>query len=56
MVRNVLAEELGKIRESIGQAQFALGNYEQAAKLFDEIIAADDLDEFLTIKAYKLIE
>jgi malate synthase len=56
MVRNVLAEELGKIRESIGKAQFALDNYEQAAKLFDEIIAADDLDDFLTIKAYELIE
>jgi malate synthase len=55
MVREVLDEVLAKLRGSVGEAQFAQGNYAQAARLFDEIIAHEELDDFLTLKAYEVM-
>ncbi len=52
MCRDVMAEELGKIKSAVGEARFAQGHYEKAATLFEEIVLADELDEFLTLKAY----
>ncbi len=48
-----LSEELNKIRQEIGEDRFQRGKFELAAKLFDEIIEDDDLDEFLTLRAYE---
>lgn len=56
MVREVLDEELQKIRNAVGEEQFARGNYEQAARLFDDIIANEELDDFLTLKAYEILD
>jgi malate synthase len=55
LFRAVLGEELGRIREAVGGAAFDAGHYETAARLFDEIVASDSLDEFLTLRAYEYL-
>jgi malate synthase len=52
MFRQVMGEELQRIKTAIGEARFAGGHYEKAAALFGEIVLSDELEEFLTLKAY----
>ena len=52
LFRRVMAEEMDKIRQTVGEKPFVAGKYALAAQLFDEIIAGDTLEEFLTLKAY----
>jgi len=52
LFRQLMAEELEKIKVAVGEERFNRGKYTLAAQLFDEIIADDELDEFLTLKAY----
>jgi malate synthase len=56
LFRSMMKEEMEKIKAEVGAAQFQQVKYEQAATLFDEIIAADNLAEFLTLKAYDHLE
>ncbi|GBC61506.1 malate synthase A [Desulfonema ishimotonii] len=56
LFRTVMAEEMEKIRQTVGETRFAAGNYEKAAQLFDEIITDDDLAEFLTLRAYEYLD
>jgi malate synthase len=53
MFREIMAEELGKIKKAVGEEHFTKGNYEKAAGLFDDIIAKQELEEFLTLSAYE---
>jgi malate synthase len=55
LFRAVLAEELDRIRGAVGGGAFAAGHYETAARLFDEIVAKDSLEEFLTLRAYEYL-
>lgn len=55
LFRAVLGEELGRIREAVGGPAFDAGHYETAARLFDEIVANESLDEFLTLRAYEYL-
>jgi malate synthase len=52
LFRSMLAEEVEKIEAEVGVTIFKQGRYAQAAELFDAIITADNLAEFLTIGAY----
>jgi malate synthase len=56
LFRTVESQELDKIRESVGNTRFETGHYETAARLLSEIITADELAEFLTLKAYEHID
>ena len=56
LFRLMVKEEMTKIRAEVGDTLFQRVKYEQAATLFDEIIAADTLAEFLTLKAYDHLE
>jgi len=56
LFRTVLAEEMAKIETAVGPESYKQGNYEPAARLFDEIISNDDLAEFLTLRAYEELE
>ena len=49
-------EEVENIRKVVGANAFATGNYEKAAGLLTDIITNPDLEEFLTIRAYELID
>jgi malate synthase len=55
-VRQLMTEEMEKIKNEVGEKRFTGGNYENAARLFDEIIADDELAEFLTLKAYEYLD
>lgn len=52
LFRNVLDEELRKIREDIGQERFRRGKYETARELFDRITTEENFVEFLTLPGY----
>ena len=41
-----------QFRADMGEERYARSKFELAARLFDEIIANDTLEEFLTLKAY----
>jgi hypothetical protein len=53
LVRELMREELERIRAGGTQGAEHL---EAAAGLFDELVAADELAEFLTLKAYDRLE
>ena len=40
----------------LGQEAYARGHFEQAASLFDDIITREELDEFLTLRAYEHLD
>jgi malate synthase len=56
LVRQMIAEELDKIRAEIGAETYDKGKFEEATRLFDDLIANDELAEFLTLKAYEQID
>ncbi len=56
LYEELLAEELQKIKQSVGDEAFSAGKYEEAAKLFDQLTKNDDFEEFLTIPGYELLE
>ena len=51
LCRGVLDEELTKLRETAGDEAYRRGRYEDAAKLFRELIEAPTFTELLTIPA-----
>ncbi len=53
MFRKMLPEELARVRHELGETVWKCGQYEQAAKLFEEITSSDDYVEFLTLAGYK---
>jgi len=55
LFRELLKEELPKVREYLGEDGWKAGRYEEAAKLFDQITTGDYV-EFLTLPAYELID
>jgi malate synthase len=56
LFRQTLEEEMEKIRRENGGVRFESGRYREAAGLFDEIVRSDDLHEFLTLRAYNLLD
>jgi malate synthase len=53
LVRELTHQEMERIRNERGEQRFENGHYAEAAQLFDEFIASDRLDEFLTLRAYE---
>ncbi|MEP6995599.1 MAG: malate synthase A, partial [Acidobacteriota bacterium] len=45
-------EELAGIRRQVGESAWAAGRYTRAAAIFDQLITASELADFLTIPAY----
>jgi len=56
MVRQFILEELERIRWERGSTRFDHGNFREATRLFEELIEPEDPPEFLTLKAYELID
>ncbi|OGA28278.1 MAG: malate synthase A [Betaproteobacteria bacterium RIFCSPLOWO2_02_FULL_65_24] len=54
LFRQLLAEELPKVRTYLGEGAWQVGKYQQAAQLFDTITTRDYV-EFLTLPAYDLV-
>ena len=53
LVRELIGEELARIRASVGQEQFTKGHYELAGQLFEKLATSKELGEFLTLAAYE---
>jgi malate synthase len=56
LVREIAAEEMDAIKKEVGEERFTNGKYAEAAKLFDEFTANEDLAEFLTLAAYEQLD
>src|SRR5687768_2596913 len=53
LVRGLLPEELARVRTVLGEQGWAAGRYEEAARLFEELVLSDDFVEFLTLPGYE---
>ena len=53
--KEIFIEEVDKIKREVGDLTFKNSNYERSSKMFEILSTADDLDNFLTLKAYELI-
>ncbi len=53
MFRELVPQELAKVRDMLGDKGFAAGKYEEGAKMFEQLTLADDFVEFLTLPAYE---
>jgi malate synthase len=56
LFRKIFAEELERISDEVGPLRFQGGKFALAAKLFQEIIEQDELEEFLTLRAYPFLD
>jgi malate synthase len=52
LFNKLLPEELANVRRILGEEAWKAGRYEEAAKLFGELIVSDDYVEFLTLPGY----
>ncbi len=52
MVRELMAEQLAKIRAEVGAAAYTSGHYARAGELVEELTANPDFEPFLTLVAY----
>ena len=55
LVATMLPEELARIRELLGAA-YSDGRYDEAAKIFADLVNNDTFVEFLTLPAYQLVD
>lgn len=51
-----LGEEMERVKQEIGAENYAAGRFPEAIELFRTLSTADDLEAFLTLSAYRLIE
>ena len=56
LVRQIVAEELPRVRELLGEDAWQAGKYEAGARLFERITLAEAYPEFLTVPAYDSID
>ncbi len=52
LFRQMMAEELGKIKEMVGEQEYPSRKFAEAAQLLDKIITSEEFVEFLTLPAY----
>jgi malate synthase len=55
LFRQIEAEELGKIKQAIGEEQYGSRKFDKAAQLLDNIITEERFVEFLTLPAYQYL-
>ena len=55
LFKELMADEMARVREAIGPAVYDKGRFPEAIKLFSEMSLARDFAEFLTLPAYKLL-
>ena len=56
LVREITKDELEWIRQERGEQRFQQGHFPEATRLFDEFVASSELEEFLTLRAYDLLD
>ncbi len=56
LFRELMADEVGKIRTSLGEERFARGRYAEATALLDKITTDDTFVDFLTLPGYQYLD
>ena len=56
LYEKIIKEELENIKEYVGEKRYNSGKFELATQLFSTMIFNDNLDDFLTLEAYKHIK
>ena len=56
LFKDLLREEMQKIRDRLGNTQFDAGHYRDAAQLLERITGEEEFVEFLTLEAYREID
>jgi malate synthase len=56
LVRQVLAQELSALRDSLGARNYANTKFDEAGELFLSVSTSDEFVEFLTLPAYERLE
>ena len=51
----LVPEELKRVKEILGDKQYAAGNYEEGARMFQELTLSDEFADFLTLPAYDYV-
>jgi malate synthase len=52
LFRELVPQELEKVRQLLGDKGYAAGKYPEGATMFEELTLAEDFAEFLTLRAY----
>ena len=53
LVRQLLPQELAKVRALLGEVAWQAGEYDEAARMFEKITTDDEYVEFLTLPGYE---
>ncbi len=56
LVQRTVPQQLDKLRSLVGAARFDSGNFERAARLFEEMSLTENFPDFLTVPAYDLLD
>jgi malate synthase len=56
LVQRTIRQQLDKIRGLIGSARFDSGNFDRAARLFEEMSVSENFPDFLTVPAYDFLD
>ncbi len=56
LVREVIDEEMAKIREQVGEETWQAGRPQQTREIFERVALSPELIEFLTLPAYEYLE
>jgi len=51
----LVPQELARVKEILGERQYAAGKYEEGARMFEELTLAEDFADFLTLPAYDYV-
>lgn len=56
LFKQILEEELQKIKESVGEERYNSGKYQQASELFSKLTISDEFEDFLTLPGYAYLD
>jgi malate synthase len=55
LVSVTMTEETEKLKTMLGASRFAVGKFDLAARLYEQMMTSAQFDEFLTLKAYQYV-
>lgn len=56
LVKEIIPQQMTKIKKLVGEDRFEGGNYQKAADIFEKLALADQFEEFLTLPAYQELD
>ena len=56
LVKEMTKEELQKIKASLGEEKYKMGQFKQASSIFEDLMTRHECPDFLTLVAYDHID